>query len=296
LTAGQAAGRAIGTLSSPARRAAILAGALALAVVGWLAWAWFRDSALVQVRHVQIEGVAGRDAAQIRQALGKAGRGMTTLHVRTDDLRRSVSPYASVRSLSVSTDFPSTLHVDVDQRAPVAALVAGKRKLAVAADGTVLAGEGTDKLPALPAGSVPADGRLAGRARVFARVLGGAPAGIRPLLDRIFQAPDGVRIALRDGPVIRFGSPDRLGAKWAAVTRLLAARATVGAKMIDVRLPERPAAQFSDPAEETTAPAVEQSTYPAAAATDPAAANTAGATGATTAVTPTTTEAVNPQP
>ncbi len=291
--AGHAAGRAIATLS-PARRAALLAGALVLAAVGWLAWGWFRDSALVQVRHVKIEGVAGRDAAQIRHALEEAGLGMTTLHVRTGDLRQSVSPYASVRSLSVSTDFPSTLHVTVDQREPVAVLVAGKRRLAVAGDGTVLAGEATEKLPTLPAGAVPRDGRLAGRARVFARVLGGAPTGVRPLFDRIFQAPDGVRIALRDGPVIRFGSPDRLRAKWAAATRLLAARATVGARTIDVRLPERPAAQFEDPVETSTATG-DETTTPAAQQDTTQTADETTAPVAATAPT-TTTEVTNPQP
>jgi len=249
LTAGHA-GRLVRTLT-PAQRAAIVAGAVALAVVGWLAWGLFRDSALVQVRHVKVEGVSGRDAAQIRKALEESGRGMTTLHLRTDELRRSVSPYASVRSLSVSTSFPSTLRVTVDQRDAVAVLVSGKRRLAVAADGTVLAGEATDKLPALPVGPVPTDGRLTGKARTLAMVLGGAAPGVRALFDRIWQAPDGVRIALLTGPVIRFGSPDRLRAKWAAATRLLAARATVGAKTIDVRLPERPAAQFTDPAETT---------------------------------------------
>jgi cell division protein FtsQ len=287
LTAGQAAGRAIGGTFSPARRAAIIAGALGLAAVGWLAWGWFRDSALVQVRHVTIEGVSGRDAAQIRHALEEAGLGMTTLHVRIEDLRRSVSPYPSVRSLSVSTDFPSTLHVSIDQREPVAVLVAGKRRLAVAADGTVLAGEATGKLPTLPAGGVPADGTVAGRAGVLARVMGGAPPRLRPAFDRIWQAPDGIRIAVRDGPVIRFGSPGRLRAKWAAATRLLAARATVGAQTIDVRLPERPAAQFDDPAEPSAAPAEGESTDSATSSTAPAVA---------TAPTTSATEVTNPQP
>jgi cell division protein FtsQ len=263
MTAGQAAGRALA--SSPARSAALVAGAVALAAVGWLAWSWFRESALVQVRHVQVQGVSGREAQQIRLALEETGKQMTTLHVRDEDLRRAVSPYPSVRSLSVETGFPSTLRVSVDQRVAVAVLAAGERRLAVAADGTVLTGHETGELPQVAGGQVPQDGTLAGRPLVLARVLGGAPAALRPELDRAWAAGDGVRIALRAGLVIRFGSPDRRRAKWAAATRLLAARATVGADTIDVRLPERPTAQFDEPgAEEAVAGVAEP------AITDPA--------------------------
>jgi len=295
-SAGQAVGRVVGDLS-PARRAALVAGAVALALVGWLAWGWFRESALVQVRHVEIQGVSGRDAPEIRRALEEAGRGMTTLHVREDDLRRSVSPYASVRSLSVSTNFPSTLHISVDQRRAVAVLVAGKRRVAVAADGTVLAGAPADKLPTLPTGSVPSNGRLTGKQAVFARVLGAAPPRVLPLFDRIWLAPDGIRLVLHEGAVIRFGSADRLRAKWAAATRLLAARATVGAKVMDVRLPERPSAQFTDSSADTSSTSpTEQGTVAATATTAGTTTSATTTTAGTAAPATTTTEATNPQP
>jgi cell division protein FtsQ len=225
----------------------VVAGAVALALTGWLFWGWFRDSSLVRVRHVQVRGLAGHDANQIRRALTDAGHGMTTLDVNAGDLRRAVSPYASVRSLSVSTGFPTTLRVTVDQREAVAIIASGDRRLAVAADGTVLPGERSDRLPTLPGGPIPKDGRLIGRARLLAAVLGAAPAAVRPMLSGVWTGGDGVRIGVRNGPLIRFGAPNRLHAKWAAITRLLAARSTVGAKIIDVRLPERPAASFHDP-------------------------------------------------
>jgi hypothetical protein len=73
-------------------------------------------------------------------------------------------------------------------------------------------------------------------------VLAAAPRGLRPELDRAFLGAEGIRVALRDGPMLEFGPPARLPAKWAAATRVLAARSSSGADTIDVRLPERPAA------------------------------------------------------
>ena len=60
-----------------------------------------------------------------------------------------------------------------------------------------------------------------------------------------------------------------MAAKWAAVTRVLADPSSGGATVLDVRLPDRPAASFEDPE---------------SAAAEPPAAGTAGAvrsTGAT---------------
>ena len=67
--AGRAAGRSrrvpVARRPSPA--------ALLLAAVGWLAWGWFRDSALVQVRHVQIERLATADAPRDPARAEEAG-------------------------------------------------------------------------------------------------------------------------------------------------------------------------------------------------------------------------------
>ena len=60
---------------------ALLAGALTLTYFGW-----FRDSSLVAVGDVQVEGVSSADSKQIVAELTHAAKGMTTLHVQTDDL------------------------------------------------------------------------------------------------------------------------------------------------------------------------------------------------------------------
>jgi cell division protein FtsQ len=59
----------------------------------------------------------------------------------------------------------------------------------------------------------------------------------------------GLTVALRAGPELRFGAVDRLKAKWAAAAAVLADTGSVGARYLDLRYPERPAAGgLEDPA------------------------------------------------
>jgi hypothetical protein len=101
---------------------------------------------------------------------------------------------------------------------------------------------------------------------------------------------------MRTGPTLRFGAPRRVAAKWAAVTRVLADPTSGGASLLDVRLPERPAASFDgdpDPAE-AQAPTAGASAAPVTGAT-----GTTGATGVQPGPAATETSApaaVQPQP
>lgn len=243
MTAGQATGGVARRPLELVKRALLVAAAIGLAVLGWLAWSWFRDSPLVEVRHVEVSGLSTtRDAPRIRAALRDAATGMTTLHVRPAELKAAVEPFAEVRTLSVSSSFPSTLKIEVAQREPVAAITAGKRRVAVAGDGTLLPASPAAKLATVSVTALPHGGAVEGRARILVFALAGAPAALRPKIGRAYTASDGIRVALEEGPVIRFGRPERMAAKWAAAARVLAAPSSAGAEVIDVRLPERPAA------------------------------------------------------
>src|SRR2546421_8116905 len=79
------------------RRSVILSALLAALLLG--AWFWLRDSSLVAIKRVTITGVSGPDAAQIRAALSKAARNMTTLHIRMDQFHMAVGPYPVVKYL-----------------------------------------------------------------------------------------------------------------------------------------------------------------------------------------------------
>ena len=173
---------------------------------------------------------------------------MTTLARARGRAAPGGRPIAAVRSLSVVRRLPSTLHVTVDQRRPVAVLVAGKRRLAVAGDGTVLPRVATDKLPTLPVGAVPRDGRLGRRA---ARPRCGCWAARPTSCGRCSTGSSRPRDGVRRRAAGRAGDPvrraDRLRGKWAAATRLLADARRRGRATIDVRLPERPSPRSSRP-------------------------------------------------
>lgn len=233
------------------RRIWFLCLTVALVAIGWSGYLWARDLSLLRVRHVEISGLNSREAPAIRRALRQTGERMTTLHVREAELRQAVDSFPVVRSLSASGDFPSTLRIKVNEYVPVAALLTpGGRRVAVSSAHTVLRGvkRGT-KLPVVKIDAIPTSGTLEERsARRLVSALSGAPNGLRRLLARAYGAKDGVRVAFRAGQVLRLGDASRLSAKWAAAARVLADPSSRGAQIVDVRVPQRPAAAGSSTA------------------------------------------------
>jgi cell division protein FtsQ len=250
-----------------------LGATVLIAATGMLGFfLWLRDSSLVRVEHVKITGLTTRDAPAIRRTLRQAAMRMTTLHYDAGALEQAVDAFPAVQSVSASADLPKTLEIRVREHRPVAALESGDgRRVAVASDGTLLPRSKRGSLPAVKVDAIPTGGRIGGTTQeeFLVLVLAGAPPELRPLLDRAYRASDGVRVAMRIGPTLRFGAPRRVAAKWAAVTRVLADASSGGASELDVRLPERPAATFDaepEPAE-TPAPATGAEQGPATGAT-----------------------------
>jgi cell division protein FtsQ len=246
------------------RRPPLRAVAGALLVVAALAagWSWARDSSLVAVDRVVVVGVSGPEAARVRAALERAAQDMTTLHVREDQLRSAVAPFAIVRGLDVDPDAPHTLRIVVRQHVPVAAVQSAGRRFAVAADGTVLRGTRVDGLPAVASRSATGE-HLDARTTRAVGLLAAAPAALRAKVRRLWIGDRGWTASLRDGPLVVFGRAERAGAKWLAATRVLADRSSAGATYVDVRLPERAAAGgLIDPAQQAVADAPPQSTEP----------------------------------
>ncbi len=189
----------------PLRATAGFAIVIVVLVVGWL---WLRDSSLVAVERVTVTGASGPDAPRVRSALERAGLDMTTLHVRDGALRSAVEPFAAVEGVTTSTDFPDVLRIEVHERTPVAALVAGSSRVAVAADGTLLRTTRTAGLPEIAAKTAPAGDRARGpggraRDRGAGRRIDGAA---RARVQRIHVGEQGVTLPLRDGPDVYFGS------------------------------------------------------------------------------------------
>jgi cell division protein FtsQ len=225
-----------------ARRAAALAlVAAALAAAYQL---WLRDLGVVAVRDVEVVGASSADGEEIAAALTDAAQGMTTLHVREDELRAAVREYPTVGSVSADPSFPNGLEIEVAERRPVAIIAMNGRDLPVSGDGTLLPGLSTSELelPALEVTIEPGSAtRLDGGPLDQARVLGAAPKALRPLVEGSGEDSEGIVLELAGGIALRFGDARDAEAKWAAAARILADGDLAGLTYIDLRAPERPA-------------------------------------------------------
>lgn len=127
---------------------------------------------------------------------------------------------------------------------PVAAIGEGDTAVAVSGDGVVLDGlpapkEGT--LPRLPLSEPPKSGRLAGPMLQQARVLGAAPAALRPCIAGSYYGETGVDVELRSGIELRFGDASRVEEKWRSAIAVLADPSITSLDYVDLHSPRRPA-------------------------------------------------------
>ncbi len=260
-----------------ARRTLKIALLIAMVALGWLAYAWLRDSPLVKVDEVSVRGLTTADGPAIRKVLTSAAKDMTTLHVDERALKQAVRKFPVVRSISASADFPSKLEITVHEYRPSAIVSYGGRRVAVAADGTLLPRVTNRKLPTVKVKGGSDSERLSDpRAVGLVALLSRAPAALQPKLERAYWGSRGINVVLRDGPTIKFGSSGGALAKWRAAASVLADEDAAGARAIDVRLPGRPVAGGFAAGEDGTASEAlpseepEDGADPALAPVDPA--------------------------
>jgi len=223
-----------------------LALVLALVLIGWLGWLWYRSSSFVKVESVKVTGLSGPDVPQIRGALTGAALQMTTLNVDMSKLEAAVSQYPYVRTLTVTGRGAHGLVIHVAEQVPVAFVAGGGSRRLVDQDGAFLPGSTTvgGALPTVPVASPQSGGVvISAGARAAVAVLGAAPYA---LLSHIANATSsslhGVIVQLRNGPQVYFGPSVQLAQKWAAAVAVLQNSQSAGASYIDVTDPERPAA------------------------------------------------------
>jgi cell division protein FtsQ len=119
----------------------------------------------------------------------------------------------------------------------------GSEAVAVGPDGAILEWLPLSEelqLPRLPLSTVPEKRRLGGPLLEQSRVLGMAPAALRPYLESSYYGESGVDVVLRSGIELRFGDASRLVEKWRAATAVLADPSIEVLDYVDLRAPRHP--------------------------------------------------------
>lgn len=220
-------------------------GALVGAALIGGGWLWLRDSSLVAVSQVRISGVRGPQAPEIESLLRSTARRMTTMDFDARALRSSVAAFPIVASVRASTGFPHSIRIQVVERPPVATLLAGGQRTALAADGTALGAQlASGSLPTLTSSFAPVPGQRVTDASLQAElsVLSAAPPVLARFIARAYDGVEGLTVAMRNGLLVYFGDSSRPHAKWLSLAGVLADPSSAGARYVDVRVPERPAA------------------------------------------------------
>lgn len=120
----------------------------------------------------------------------------------------------------------------------------GSEAIAVGPDGQILAWlplSEEQPLPSLPLSTPPKGGKLAGPVLEQARVLGAAPAALRPYLESSYYGETGVDVRLRSGIELRFGDASQAAMKWKAASAVLADPSITALDYVDLHAPGRPA-------------------------------------------------------
>ncbi len=138
----------------------------------------------------------------------------------------------------------TTVEPHLVQPQATATIGSGSEAVAVGPDGQILAWlplPADAKLPQLPLSEAPKSGRLAGPALEQARVLGAAPATLRPYLASSSDGESGVDVELRSGIELRFGDASHAAEKWRAAAAVLADPSITALDYVDLHAPGRPA-------------------------------------------------------
>jgi hypothetical protein len=126
---------------------------------------------------------------------------------------------------------------------PTAVIGSGSTAVAIGPGGAILSGFPAPKegsLPRLPLASPPKDGRLHGPVLEQAKVLGAAPAALRPYVEGSYFGESGVDVKLTSGVELRFGNASQARRKWRAAAAILANPAVTTLDYVDVQAPSHP--------------------------------------------------------
>jgi cell division protein FtsQ len=210
----------------------VIAAVVVAAVVGtWLV----AFSPVFGVRTVEVRGTRLLTADQVRTAAG-VKHGTPLVRVDTSAITGRVERLADVASAQVSTSFPSTVVITVEERVPVGYVLRSGRFRLVDRTGTEY--RAVDRRPSgLAKLVIPTGASEHSTAVAVAQVAAALPAKVRRQVKSI-QALDAhsITLVLTKDRVVRWGSADRTADK----ARLLPALLRHHPNQIDLTDPDQP--------------------------------------------------------
>ncbi|MEO5678959.1 MAG: FtsQ-type POTRA domain-containing protein [Acidimicrobiales bacterium] len=209
-------------------------------------------SPLAGVRTIQVVGAARTSPAAVRTA-SDLKQGSPLLRVDADRVTARLAALPWVQRATLERRWPHTVVLRVEERQPAAVAPCLVGTCLVDRTGRVLAAAaaagGTTALPHLE-GVPAADGpgsEMPASARGALDVATALPSALRPLVLAVRGEGGEVTLELQapgrssTPPVIRLGTPDRIGDKLTAAATVLARTSVNGIATLDVRVPESPA-------------------------------------------------------
>jgi len=227
------------------RRLLVLVGALAVAGLAAAAWGVSR-SPLLDVDRIEVTGAVHSDADDIVRESG-IRRGAALVDVDPEGAAAGARRVPWVQQATVRRDWGGTVSISVTERVPVAAArVADDVWGLVDADSRVLATV-AEPPPGLvsvsgPTAVGPPGSRLGAGWEGVLAVAFTAPPTVLARVTAISETEGGaVELALREpGGTVRFGPPEQVEDKFAAIATVLSRVDTRDLEVLDVRIPRSP--------------------------------------------------------
>lgn len=198
---------------------------------------------IMSVREIRVEGTTQLAPAVVEDALAGL-RGRPLALVTDDEVGRMLAGITEVQSYSTRAEPPSRLVVEIVERQRIGALAVPGGYEVVDAAGVVLerpAAAPADA-PVLELGGAPVGSAAFASA---AAVMLALPTELRPEVASVAAATlDDVRLTLRDGDVVVWGSSDQSAEKARALALLRAAGGDA-VRTYDVTSPDAPATRTS---------------------------------------------------
>jgi len=209
---------------------------------------------ILTVGHVDVTGAVYTDRATVDDVV-RALRGSSMLTVDTSSARRRLAANPWVKRVSVTKDWPRTVHIDLAERTPVAGYLASDgRYRVVDEDGVVMAaidgiatayprivpvGRATGDGPAVTPGAVAPKGILDA-----ARLVAILPDELRTKVTEVgLNESDELELHLNTPTTIVLGSSDDLRDKLVSVLALFHQVDPTTIQVLDVRAPAKPVCQ-----------------------------------------------------